>query len=38
MAKWINCLQFVDSFKQIGKGQGGWRGDVLHYSPYDAGI
>jgi len=38
MAKWINRLEFVDSFKYIGKGQGGWRDDVLHYSPSDAGI
>lgn len=38
MAKWINRLEFVDSFKQIGKGQGGWRDDVLHYYPSDAGI
>jgi sulfoxide reductase catalytic subunit YedY len=38
MAKWINRLEFVDSFKQIGKGQGGWREDVLHYHPSDAGI
>src|SRR6266516_19633 len=38
MAKWINQLEFVDSFKYIGKGQGGWRDDVLHYSPSVAGI
>jgi hypothetical protein len=38
MAKWINRLEFVDSFTHIGKGQGGWRDDVLHYSPSDAGI
>jgi len=38
MVKWINRLEFVDSFKYIGKGQGGWRDDVLHYSPSDAGI
>lgn len=38
MAKWVNRLEFVESFAQIGKGQGGWRDDVLHYSPADAGI
>jgi methionine sulfoxide reductase catalytic subunit len=38
MAKWIHRLEFVDSFKRIGKGQGGWRDDVLHYYPSDAGI
>ncbi len=38
MAKWINRLEFVDSFKHIGEGQGGWRDDVLHYYPSDAGI
>jgi sulfoxide reductase catalytic subunit YedY len=38
MAKWIHRVEFVDSFKDIGKGQGGWRDDVLHYYPSDAGI
>jgi methionine sulfoxide reductase catalytic subunit len=38
MAKWINHLEFVDSFKHIGEGQGGWRDDVLHYYPCGAGI
>ena len=38
MAKWVNRLEFVDGFKHIGKGQGGWRNDVLHYSESDAGI
>ena len=38
MAKWINRIEFVDTFEQIGKGQGGWRDDVLHYYPSDAGI
>jgi methionine sulfoxide reductase catalytic subunit len=38
MAKWVNHLEFVNSFKHIGKGQGGWRDDVLHYYPSDAGI
>ncbi len=38
MAKWVNRIEFVESFAQIGEGQGGWRDDVLHYSPSDAGI
>jgi len=38
MAKWINRINVVDSFKDIGKGQGGWRDDVLHYYPLDAGL
>ncbi len=38
MAKWVNRIEFVESFEHIGKGQGGWRDDVLHYHPSDAGI
>ena len=38
MAKWINRIEVVNSFKHIGKGQGGWRNDVLHYYPLDAGL
>lgn len=38
MAKWVNRIEFVESSAQIGEGQGGWRDDVLHYSPSDAGI
>jgi len=38
MAKWINRIEVVTSFKDIGKGQGGWRDDVLHYYPLDAGL
>ncbi len=38
MAKWINRIEFVNSFKHIGKGQGGWRDDLLHYYPLDAGL
>jgi methionine sulfoxide reductase catalytic subunit len=38
MAKWINRIEFVESFDHIGEGQGGWRDDVLHYYPSDAGI
>jgi sulfoxide reductase catalytic subunit YedY len=38
MAKWINRIEVVDSYKHIGKGQGGWRDDLLHYYPLDAGL
>jgi DMSO/TMAO reductase YedYZ molybdopterin-dependent catalytic subunit len=38
MAKWINRIEVVDSVKHIGNGQGGWRDDVLHYYPLDAGV
>jgi DMSO/TMAO reductase YedYZ molybdopterin-dependent catalytic subunit len=38
MAKWINRIEVVNSFKHIGKGQGGWRDDLLHYYPLDAGL
>jgi methionine sulfoxide reductase catalytic subunit len=38
MAKWINRIEFVDTLGHIGGGLGGWRNDVLHYFPSDAGI
>jgi DMSO/TMAO reductase YedYZ molybdopterin-dependent catalytic subunit/thiosulfate reductase cytochrome b subunit len=38
MAKWVNRIELVDDFRQIGKGQGGWRDDVLDYYPSSAGI
>src|SRR6266487_6411060 len=38
MAKWVTRIEFVNSFKHFGKGQGGWRDDLLHYYPSDAGI
>jgi DMSO/TMAO reductase YedYZ molybdopterin-dependent catalytic subunit len=38
MAKWVNRIEVVRSFKHFGKGQGGWRDDLLHYYPSDAGI
>jgi len=38
MAKWVTQIEFVNSFKHFGKGQGGWRDDLLHYYPSDAGI
>ncbi|MDB6058402.1 MAG: hypothetical protein JWO95_2246 [Verrucomicrobiales bacterium] len=38
MAKWICRIELVKTFDQLGKGQGGWRDDVLNYYPSDAGI
>lgn len=33
MAKWVTGIEFVEDFEDIGKGNGGWRNDVLHYYP-----
>ena len=38
MAKWVDRIELVADFRKIGKGQGGWRDDVLNYYPSDAGI
>jgi sulfoxide reductase catalytic subunit YedY len=38
MAKWVHRIELVEDFRGIGKGQGGWRDDVLDYYPSDAGI
>ncbi|MCG3162542.1 MAG: Sulfoxide reductase catalytic subunit YedY [Acidobacteria bacterium] len=38
MAKWVCAIEFVESFAEIGQGQGGWRDDVLNYYRLDAGI
>jgi DMSO/TMAO reductase YedYZ molybdopterin-dependent catalytic subunit/thiosulfate reductase cytochrome b subunit len=38
MAKWVHRIEFVDTFAYVGRGQGGWRDDLLHYFPSDAGI
>jgi len=38
MAKWVNRIELVEDFRSIGRGQGGWRDDVLNYYPSDAGI
>jgi DMSO/TMAO reductase YedYZ molybdopterin-dependent catalytic subunit len=38
MAKWVDRIELVAEFWQLGKGQGGWRDDVLNYYPSDAGI
>jgi DMSO/TMAO reductase YedYZ molybdopterin-dependent catalytic subunit/thiosulfate reductase cytochrome b subunit len=31
MAKWINQIEFVDEYRGIGKGRGGWREDNVYY-------
>jgi methionine sulfoxide reductase catalytic subunit len=38
MAKWVSRIELVEDFRNIGKGQGGWRDDLLNYYPSDAGI
>lgn len=38
MAKYVCGIELVEDFRSIGKGQGGWREDVLHYSVETAGI
>ncbi|KYF91547.1 hypothetical protein BE17_30905 [Sorangium cellulosum] len=38
MAKWVCAIELVEDFRHLGKGQGGWRDDVLNYYPSDAGI
>ena len=38
MVKWIASIEFVEDFRSVGAGQGGWRDDVLNYYPLDAGI
>lgn len=38
MAKWVCAIELVEDFRHIGKGQGGWRDDVLHYYVNTAGI
>lgn len=37
MAKWVDHIEFVEDYEDIGAGQGGWRNDVLDYSS-EAGI
>lgn len=38
MAKWITHIELVESLEEIGRGQGGWRDDVLKYHPSTADI
>ena len=37
MAKWVDHIEFVADFSDIGEGQGGWREDNVYYDK-DAGI
>ncbi|WP_454561494.1 molybdopterin-dependent oxidoreductase [Mycobacterium haemophilum] len=32
MAKWINQIEFIDDYRGIGYGLGGWREDNIHYA------
>lgn len=38
MAKYVCGVELVEDFSHIGKGQGGWRDDVLNYYVKTAGI
>jgi sulfoxide reductase catalytic subunit YedY len=38
MAKWVCGIEFVESLDEVGRGQGGWRDDVLKYHPSTADI
>lgn len=38
MAKWLRGIELVEDFRHLGRGQGGWRDDVLDYYPGDAGL
>jgi DMSO/TMAO reductase YedYZ molybdopterin-dependent catalytic subunit len=30
MVKWIKAIEFVDSYRNVGKGKGGWPEDNLY--------
>jgi sulfoxide reductase catalytic subunit YedY len=34
MVKWLSAIELVESYGGVGEGQGGWREDFQHYSPY----
>ena len=31
MVKWIKSIEFIEDYRQIGKGQGGSREDIMYY-------
>ena len=33
MVKWLKSIEFVNDYKHLGLGQGGWREDHMYYSP-----
>jgi methionine sulfoxide reductase catalytic subunit len=37
MVKYIRAIEFIENYKTIGLGQGGWREDYQYFSP-EAGI
>ncbi len=37
MVKYIRAIEFVEDYKTIGQGQGGWREDYQYFSQ-EAGI
>ena len=32
MTKWIRSMELIESYQELGAGQGGWRADALYYS------
>jgi DMSO/TMAO reductase YedYZ molybdopterin-dependent catalytic subunit len=32
MVKWIKAIEFVEDYRDIGQGQGGWREDQQYYA------
>ncbi len=32
MVKWIKAIEFIDDYRNIGQGQGGWREDQQYYA------
>jgi DMSO/TMAO reductase YedYZ molybdopterin-dependent catalytic subunit len=32
MVKYIRAIEFIEGYKNIGQGQGGWREDYQHFS------
>ena len=32
MVKWIECIEFVDDYRRVGLGNGGWREDHAMHS------
>jgi methionine sulfoxide reductase catalytic subunit len=37
MVKWLSAIELIESYEDVGEGQGGWREDFQHYSQ-DASI
>jgi DMSO/TMAO reductase YedYZ molybdopterin-dependent catalytic subunit len=37
MVKWLRAIEFIDDYRRIGRGMGGWREDYQYYDT-QAGI